>query len=53
MLPGSGVVLSCYTELEILKVALDQFSDVVWYAKVIEGRSQDLVRDRPKGIGEV
>lgn len=30
---SSGVVLSCYTEVETLKVALDQFSDVVWYSK--------------------
>ena len=45
MLPGSGVAFSCDTELEILEVALDQFCDVGWYAKVVEGGPQDLVRD--------
>uniref|UniRef100_A0A3P8RUA6 C-type lectin domain-containing protein n=1 Tax=Amphiprion percula TaxID=161767 RepID=A0A3P8RUA6_AMPPE len=41
---NSKFILRCYTELEILKVALDQISDVLWYTKVLEGRLQDLHR---------
>lgn len=45
MLPDGGISLSCDSELEILKIALDQFRYVVWYTKVIKGHPQELVRN--------